>query len=299
MFLLCKVPFQTLANVECSGSSPLEAGIRLALSCLLYGGGHFAAFKHNLKVAARLIIISDGWPSTSAEIGGPEIDRFSKESFYDGTIERLQSLIKAIGKINPIVCIPVGPDPNVEFLKGLVQLCRRGRLLNHKDSCQCGRLALHMRMITHVLDIKPNGQITRQDIGRIARFSSVGTEFTEHDLEDVFNIIDSLYAYKLPTEEDLNPDEDVFTERYSNLPKIGTRVRRVPHWTYKNQDSNGPGTVIGHSENFGWVIVEWDNGDRLSYQYGFDGMVEKYDIATSEEPRILENELIAVGCLVT
>ncbi|XP_062620442.1 uncharacterized protein LOC134282018 isoform X2 [Saccostrea cucullata] len=290
---------QSLAGVECSGSSPMEAGILLALSCLLYGGGHVAAFRHKLRVDARLIIISDGWPSSSSNVGGPEIDGSRRESFYDGTIARLQSLIKSIGKINPIVCIPVGLDPNIEFLKGLVQVCRRGRLLSHREARQCGRLALHMRMTTHILDKKPTAQITRQDIERFARFSSEETDFTEHDLEDVFDIIDNLYAYKPLTEENLNDDDDVFTERYPNLPKIGTRVRRGPHWTYKNQDSNGPGTVIGHSENFGYVIVEWDNGVRLSYQYGFDGMDEKYDIATSEEPRILENELIAVGCLVT
>ncbi|XP_061168834.1 uncharacterized protein LOC133178088 [Saccostrea echinata] len=246
---------------------PMEAGILLTLSCLLYGGGHVAAFKHDLNVDARLIIISDGWPSTSANIGAQEIDKMSKESLYDGTIARLNSLIKTIGKTSPIVCIPVGSDPNI-------------------------------RMTTHILDAKEVGQVTRQDIGRIARFSSIETDFTESDLEDVFTIVNGLNAYKPPTVEDLKDDDDVFTERHANLPTIGTRVKRGPHWTYKNQDSNGPGTVIGHSEKFGWVFVEWDNGVRLRYQYGFDGLDEKYDIATTSEPRVLINELIAVGCLV-
>ncbi|XP_062614334.1 uncharacterized protein LOC134276068 [Saccostrea cucullata] len=91
----------------------------------------------------------------------------------------------------------------------------------------------------------------------------------------------------------------MYTERYPNLPRIGTRVKRGLHWTWKNQDSNGPGTVVGHSKRFGWAIVEWDNGLQLNYQYGFDGRIEKYDIASCKEPRILKNELIAVGCIVS
>lgn len=42
--------------------------------------------------------------------------------------------------------------------------------------------------------------------------------------------------------------EDIFKERYSNLPCAGTRVRRGRHWHYENQDGYGVGTVIGHSE---------------------------------------------------
>ena len=34
-----------------------------------------------------------------------------------------------------------------------------------------------------------------------------------------------------------------------DLPRIGSRVRRGPDWDWENQDSKGPGTVIGHDEN--------------------------------------------------
>ncbi|XP_062619573.1 uncharacterized protein LOC134281126 isoform X2 [Saccostrea cucullata] len=288
---------QCLADVECSGSSPMEAGILLALSCLLYGGGHTAVFDHNITVCARFIIISDGWPSTSADIGGPEIDKKSKEPFYDGTIAGIEALIKTIGRTNPIVCIPVGSDPNAVFFENLMHLSRRGRLINHRDARQCGRFGLHIKLTDLILDQRAADQIKRKDIERIVRFTRIRTDFTKQDLEDIFTIINSLDLYKPITAEDLEDDE--YTERYPNVPKIGTRVKRGLHWTYKNQDSNRPGTVVGHSERYGWVIVEWDNGVKLDYQYGFDGMIEKYDIASCKEPRILENELIAVGCLVS
>ena len=34
----------------------------------------------------------------------------------------------------------------------------------------------------------------------------------------------------------------------TTLPKIGSRVRRGPDWCKNDQDGNGPGTVVGHSE---------------------------------------------------
>jgi hypothetical protein len=35
----------------------------------------------------------------------------------------------------------------------------------------------------------------------------------------------------------------------SNLPPVGSRVRRGPDWHWDMQDSNGPGTVVGHDED--------------------------------------------------
>ncbi|XP_061168835.1 uncharacterized protein LOC133178089 [Saccostrea echinata] len=256
-----------LGHIECRGSSPLEAGILLSLSCLRYGGGHNAVFNPHIKVRARLVIISDGRPTTSGDIGGPELDNASKESIFDGG-----------------------------FLKSLVELSTAGRLIFYENAKQCGRFALNMRIACCIVERKMSSNLTRDEIKTIAKMSSLH-DVSGKDLEDVCDIINEIDAYKPITAEDL--EEDVFTERYENLPGIGTRVKRGPHWTWKNQDSHGPGTVIGHSERVGWVNVEWDSGVTLSYQYGFDGFIEKYDITPCKEPRILENEMIAVGCLVT
>lgn len=48
----------------------------------------------------------------------------------------------------------------------------------------------------------------------------------------------------------------------------------------------------------GWLHVHWDTGLTLSYRYGTDGFITAYDIEPCDEPRILLNEPIAVGCLV-
>lgn len=90
-----------------------------------------------------------------------------------------------------------------------------------------------------------------------------------------------------------------FEERYLDMPCAGTRVRRGRHWNYENQDGYGVGTVIGHCKRVGWLFVEWDNGRQFSYQFGYDGDLEEYDIKVCNEPRnIPENQEIAIGCLV-
>lgn len=50
----------------------------------------------------------------------------------------------------------------------------------------------------------------------------------------------------------------------------------------------------------GWLHVEWDTGVIFSYRYGSSRSDwNKYDVRVCSEPRILENQMIATGCLVT
>lgn len=44
--------------------------------------------------------------------------------------------------------------------------------------------------------------------------------------------------------------------------------------------------------------MEWDTGRRYNYRHGYNGVFEAYDLLVSDEPRFLENQNIAVGCLV-
>lgn len=49
-----------------------------------------------------------------------------------------------------------------------------------------------------------------------------------------------------------------------------------------------------------WLIVEWDTGSRRPYRFGTTGTPsDKYDVELCCEPRVLFNELIGTGCLVT
>lgn len=50
----------------------------------------------------------------------------------------------------------------------------------------------------------------------------------------------------------------------------------------------------------GWLNVEWDTGSVRMYRYGSTNTEkDKFDVQVCDNPRILQNELIATGCLVT
>lgn len=54
-----------------------------------------------------------------------------------------------------------------------------------------------------------------------------------------------------------------------------------------------------HLFQVGWILVEWDNGNRFDYRYGSNGIGVKYDLVICDEPRrIPQNDSIATGCLV-
>ncbi|XP_076101175.1 uncharacterized protein LOC143070959 [Mytilus galloprovincialis] len=78
---------------------------------------------------------------------------------------------------------------------------------------------------------------------------------------------------------------------------LGDRVRRGPDWAYSDQDLGLPGTAVGFERrDIGWVMVEWDHG--VIYPYPHDEQMDRLQLRKVNEPRILVNELIAVGCRV-
>lgn len=49
----------------------------------------------------------------------------------------------------------------------------------------------------------------------------------------------------------------------------------------------------------GILVVEWDACSRNTYRFGpIDSGIEVFEVQVCNVPRILENELIATGCIV-
>uniref|UniRef100_A0A8W8LHZ3 MIB/HERC2 domain-containing protein n=1 Tax=Magallana gigas TaxID=29159 RepID=A0A8W8LHZ3_MAGGI len=145
---------------------------------------------------------------------------------------------------------------------------------------------------SNLLERFPNEAITESVVRREYLDYDIGREET---VNQVCEILNEREVYR----DEVDFAEHNYKERYSDMPCVGTRVRRGCHWNYENQDNLGVGTVIGHSERIGWLHVEWDNGSRILHQFGHDGIKEKYDIRVCDEPRhIPENQQIANGCLV-
>nr|XP_022329659.1 uncharacterized protein LOC111128367 [Crassostrea virginica] len=272
-------------NIQCKGPSPLEAGVILSHSCLNLGGGHTVNMPP-LQIRARAVVISDGNPteitsSTESAETSPESETFKK----------LLSEIQGQGELTPFTFIPVGKRPNYRILGALALASKGGRLIGWQDARQYARLSLNFQVAGSLLRRYQDTTIT-EDLVRNA-YQRYGRG-SEEDINQVCEILNEKEAYDSVTEA-----ESVFKERYPTMPCVGTRVRRGQDWIYENQDGYGPGTVVGHSQNAGWINVEWDNEKRYSYRYGREGIGEFYDVQICNEPRLIpENVNIAVGCLV-
>uniref|UniRef100_K1PIC0 Putative E3 ubiquitin-protein ligase HERC2 n=1 Tax=Magallana gigas TaxID=29159 RepID=K1PIC0_MAGGI len=179
-----------------------------------------------------------------------------------------------------------------ECLLGELALAAKGgRLIGWKDARQYARLSLYFKVAGKLLRMFPSEKITEAIVRReCSSYGGGGEDINQirkiFNEEEVYGDIDDIFF-------------DSFEERYLDMPCAGTRVRRGRHWNYENQDGYGVGTVIGHCKRVGWLFVEWDNGRQFSYQFGYDGDLEEYDIKVCNEPRnIPENQEIAIGCLV-
>lgn len=40
--------------------------------------------------------------------------------------------------------------------------------------------------------------------------------------------------------------ESLYVEKYHQMPRLGSRVKRGRDWMYDDHDNYGPGTVVGH-----------------------------------------------------
>nr|XP_022329953.1 uncharacterized protein LOC111128566 [Crassostrea virginica] len=278
-------------NLTCEGGSPLRRGIELCLC-----GIEPAPFTSigSFDVRTRIVIITDGKPTDS----GDDVD-IDESLGLNETGEAVFDIVNKIGKHNPIFCIPVGKTPNICFLGASLVGSPGGKIIPFKDARQFGRYALNIDLASKVLQRTPVfNKVSKETIKKeVWRIKSV----SEKDLDDVCELIEKKDVYKssyLIAKELFEKQEEEYRERDANMPNIGTRVRRGPDWKWQNQDGGGSGTVTGHSRRIGWLNVQWDTGLALNYRYGTNGFITAYDIEPCDEPRILLNEPIAVGCLV-
>ncbi|XP_061168823.1 E3 ubiquitin-protein ligase MIB2-like [Saccostrea echinata] len=157
-----------------------------------------------------------------------------------------------------------------------------------KSSPEPKAQSIAVRLLKH----KSPGQVTICDI------KSSAASVTERDIEEILELLQNGDKTYSNTSAESDNDE-MFVERYSDMPSIGTRVKRGPDWEWGNIDGRGSGTVVGHSR-VGWLFIEWDNGRTCKYRYSFDGKIAKYDLIECDHPRILSHhQQIATGCLVS
>ncbi|XP_022330329.2 uncharacterized protein LOC111128778 isoform X2 [Crassostrea virginica] len=285
---------QSIENLECSGPSPLTAALLLAL------GGLFEGSAHTQKVGdfllpPRVVLFTDGRPT---DISQEHASEQEGQGDLDNSIKApLLSAVHYIGKRHPIFCFPVGKNPNRNLLNAISLQSSGGRVLGIDKARWFGRYSLHYETAERISKITTNeGSVEREVLKTFLGSVMSWENVEEDDVETIYELINDksrIMARQSSREE--TPDDKFYKEKYSTVPKLGTRVRRGPHWSYQNQDSEGPGTIVGHGDSDGLVYVEWDTGLRANYSHGHNGI---YHVVVCDEPRFPVDGLAAVGCFV-
>ncbi|XP_063433137.1 uncharacterized protein LOC134715128 isoform X2 [Mytilus trossulus] len=275
-----------ISQLRPEGEAPLVGGLLMGLAGVL-GGGTSRIFDND--VPGYMIVFTDGM---SASIH-PELDTDINPSYLTGDFQKhaeISSVIRQIaGYAVKIFYVPVGDNERNEVMEGAVSETN-GKVIYRKEIHRLIRMTQVMFLAAQIaselrhLDQNPTTELVRRSI--IERTSN--PEDAHEDCIDlVIEFLTPLFTEKR---------RGFFTELKFRSFQLGDRVRRGPNWAYDEQDSGLAGTVIGQTFD-GSIWVEWDSGH--TNKYFVDEQNNIYTIRKVQEPRILFEELIAVGCRVT
>ncbi|XP_048732216.2 uncharacterized protein LOC125649050 [Ostrea edulis] len=289
-----------IEEVECKGLSPLAAGMLLCLGATEDGGGYVKVLE-KFFVMPRIVLISDGRPT---KVGLVREEDDSPKYETDLAKDQLLRIGVRIGKNCPIFCVPVGANADVAYLEALSSTSKGGRVVQLHEVRQFGRYSKNLEIADVISHYFTSTKPVKKEM--ILPVLSMRMPHTCSNMEDgdIIAITDFLQQRDIFADprQSLsyshgNSDDEDYQELDSQMPPLGTRVKRGPSWKWQNQDAEGIGTVVGHLTGDGeeCLRVEWDHGQTFKYRYG----KEIYDVVVCDEPRILNSsDLIAVGCLV-
>ncbi|XP_034324654.2 uncharacterized protein [Magallana gigas] len=286
-----------LDEVDLGGPSPLSAAFYLSKGCFMNGASRsYTVGEFNIQ--QRIILISGGRPTDFTSIGSK--DNFTVES-NEVFKNHLQELTREIGKVHPIFCIPVGINPDLTMLEFICYQSRGGKIVHSHQARQFAKYSQNMKIASRLSYTMMNDGNDRERVMTALVCTFPDEEFSEMDQDDIYEICSkkSLYAPVDHMKEKHLIGPDDLEERNPLMPPLGSRVKRGRDWIWNDQDGYGPGTVIIHCTDVGWLGVEWDTGLMYNYRYGTTFSEENvYDVQVCNEPRILGNKSISSGCEV-
>ncbi|XP_052793144.1 uncharacterized protein LOC128227022 [Mya arenaria] len=274
-----------LENLKLGGPSPLFGGLVYAMAAA-WSPRQQQKVINGVMVNTKIILVTDGRLSELSLTAGPDM----ADNDMDATRTAILNLMQTFSlRDNDMFFIPVG-DCDREFIE-LMSTVAEGKV---KDVKYGRRLARRLHL-THLTHLDPLGLTA----GLFSGLQSRDPSLSEEDKEDMKEIQEDAKRHfmKVISSGVGSGSEDMYRDTNSKTrPAVGTRVRRGPDWHWKQQDSDGPGTVIGHSADDVHVWVEWDADEHTNaYRYGNGD----YDLLIVDEPRVPPpGKKVAVGCLV-
>nr|XP_034324483.1 uncharacterized protein LOC105344997 [Crassostrea gigas] len=278
-----------LDDIVCEGPSQLRKAMELAIEVL------FTVLNQSsigpFCIREKVVIISRGRVADKNDVMYMEDNRHEKL--------KIVHLAGQIGTRHPIVCIPVGTNPDMCFLGSLACSSKTGKLLSPEGVVQFTKYSSNMGIASEVIGNIPTTGYSVDDVKAAVQALEGSRNITEKDVDDIYEILTHRHMYQINSYSRDTIETDLHSEGNPKLPPIGTRVRRAPNWPYNGQDSNTCGTVVGHNHRDLNLSIEWDTSMIFPYHFDTDGDLGRSNVVVCDEPRILlQREKIAVGCLV-
>ncbi|KAL3866313.1 hypothetical protein ACJMK2_043620 [Sinanodonta woodiana] len=261
------------------GPSPMEPGLLLCMAAIEACGKTLQM--QSLTVFPRIIMITDGIPTASIMLKGPDIN------FVERMDQTSIELVISAWKVDldfQLFCVPVG-DSRTEFLKKISK-CTGGKVIKAGDWKKLVRWSRNLSVASRYIDRfqESEGTLT------LDQLQKENNHLSSRELREIWKLLEE--NEKLSTAADSNQGQ-------VDIP-VGTRVRRGPDWNKGDEDGCGPGTVVEKcSAGNGQLKVVWDESKsgRNVHIYRFSQDI--MEIIPVNEPRILSpGENIAVGCCV-
>ncbi|XP_060574604.1 uncharacterized protein LOC132732228 isoform X2 [Ruditapes philippinarum] len=276
---------QLVENQRLGGPSPLYGGLALAIAAAGSSIHHIEKV-NQVAVFHKVIIVTDGFITEVGQYEGPDK---AVEDLNETKAKLIQIMEEFKGSQPDMYYVQVGKgSEETRQFSELMMAIVDGKKLDYKSGRQFSRRTYLTSKISDPFGLDP-----------LSLFGGGRQSFEDCSQEDKLMIeeIKSDARKSLFTGMLAKQSRNTYKELSgSNLPPLGSRVRRGPDWHWDMQDSNGPGTVVGHGDDGVHVWVEWDEDGRVNvYGYGATG----YDVLIVDEPRKLKiGQEIAVGCVV-
>ncbi|KAK7115958.1 uncharacterized protein [Littorina saxatilis] len=276
---------------DSGGRSPFMQALLVCLAANK-GRGGIVSISGVYKVRPRIIFITDGLPTDETQDTGPDLQSNKNQTSF-ALVQLLSQLASKKHKSTPrpINWVPIGQKADKSFLLSLAQL-GGGELVapdNIRQLCRYYKIQQTIGRLYKMVKNKGSNLKEETKLGEL--LTAIAYDTITPEEKDY--IVEAVTKLQNAPQEEEEPEADDFDNVYEDKEKVkggellalGTRVVRGPDWKWKNQDTDGPGTVIQHSKKDNWIYVKWDNGVHNAYRYGQEGASDI--VETQHHPRLI------------
>ncbi|XP_065943630.1 uncharacterized protein [Magallana gigas] len=203
---------QSIEDLEPIGASPLTAAFLLALGGL-YEGSASTHVVGDFLLPPRVVVFTDGRLTNFADNGAKE----HEADFFPSH----QSLLHTIS------------------IKS-----KGGQMLDTGRARWFGRYTLHYRTADTIYRMTNKTIVDRGILNNFVQSIMNGQAYQEEDLDKIRELLNNRAQIMVDQVYDDEDSEDEFYKEKYTVPRVGTRVRRGPHWIYENQDCESAGTIV-------------------------------------------------------